>query len=42
MPFCLTMMTDAAKSEENGMVVKDVAEIIAERLDRFADELAAD
>ena len=40
-PFCLTMMTDAAKSEENGMVVKDVAEIIAERMIVPADEAAA-
>jgi Fe-S oxidoreductase len=31
-PFCLTMMNDASKAEEGGMVVKDVAEIVAERL----------
>ncbi len=31
-PFCLTMMDDAAKSAGTGMKVKDVAEIIAERL----------
>jgi Fe-S oxidoreductase len=41
-PFCLTMMTDAAKSEEGGMVVKDVAEIIAERMILPAEEAAAD
>lgn len=41
-PFCLTMMTDAAKSEEGGMVVKDVAEIIAERMIVPAEEAAAD
>ena len=31
-PFCLTMMNDAAKGAGQGVVVKDVAEIIAERL----------
>jgi Fe-S oxidoreductase len=31
-PFCLTMLTDAAKSADKGVKVKDVAEIIAERL----------
>lgn len=31
-PFCLTMMSDAAKTEENGLQVLDVAEIVAERL----------
>lgn len=31
-PFCLTMMSDAAKQAGQGMAVKDVAEIIAERL----------
>lgn len=31
-PFCLTMMDDAAKSAGAGVKVKDVAEIIAERL----------
>jgi len=31
-PFCLTMMTDAAKQGKQQMQVKDVAEIIAERL----------
>jgi len=31
-PFCLTMMTDAAKKDSNPMVVKDVAELLAERL----------
>lgn len=31
-PFCLTMLSDAAKQGKKGMQVKDVAEIIAERL----------
>ncbi len=31
-PFCLTMMSDAAKGAGNTVQVKDVAEIIAERL----------
>ncbi len=31
-PFCLTMMTDAAKAEEGKIQVKDVAEIVAERI----------
>jgi len=31
-PFCLTMMTDAAKGDGDSMQVKDVAEIVAERL----------
>ncbi len=31
-PFCLTMLTDAAKSADKGVKVKDVAEIIAERM----------
>lgn len=31
-PFCLTMMNDAAKVAGQGVAVKDVAEIIAERL----------
>jgi Fe-S oxidoreductase len=31
-PFCLTMMNDAAKGAGQGIAVKDVAEIIAERL----------
>ncbi|MFN8441955.1 MAG: (Fe-S)-binding protein [Caldilineaceae bacterium] len=34
-PFCLTMMTDASKKAgENGMIVKDVVEILAERLEK--------
>jgi Fe-S oxidoreductase len=32
-PFCMTMLTDAAKSG-GGMVVKDVAELVAERLSK--------
>ena len=31
-PFCLTMLTDAAKQADQGVQVKDVAEIVAERL----------
>ncbi|MCQ3935834.1 MAG: [Fe-S]-binding protein [Chloroflexi bacterium] len=31
-PFCLTMMTDAAKGEDSPIQVKDVAEIVAERM----------
>jgi len=31
-PFCMTMMTDAANKAGGGMVVKDVAELVAERL----------
>jgi Fe-S oxidoreductase len=31
-PFCLTMMTDAAKGDGDSMQVKDIAEIVAERL----------
>jgi len=32
-PFCLTMLTDASKQAENGIKVRDVAEIIADRLE---------
>jgi Fe-S oxidoreductase len=32
-PFCLTMLTDAAKAADQGIKVKDVAEIIAESLE---------
>ncbi|MCS6993856.1 MAG: (Fe-S)-binding protein [Anaerolineales bacterium] len=32
-PFCLTMMTDAAKAEGGHLPVKDVAELVAERLE---------
>ena len=31
-PFCLTMMNDASKADDNSMQVKDVAELVAERL----------
>ena len=31
-PFCLTMMTDAATSASEGVVVKDIVELIAESL----------
>jgi Fe-S oxidoreductase len=31
-PFCMTMLTDAATKAGGGMVVKDVAEFVAERL----------
>jgi Fe-S oxidoreductase len=31
-PFCLTMMTDASKADGETILVKDVAELVAERL----------
>jgi Fe-S oxidoreductase len=31
-PFCLTMMNDASKADGDSMQVKDVAELVAERL----------
>jgi Fe-S oxidoreductase len=31
-PFCLTMLNDASKADNDSMQVKDVAEIVAERL----------
>ena len=31
-PFCLTMLTDAAKSADEGIEVRDIAELVAERL----------
>ena len=31
-PFCMTMMTDASKTDGGSLEVKDVAEIVAERL----------
>jgi Fe-S oxidoreductase len=31
-PFCLTMLTDASKQAEVGVAVKDIAELIAERI----------
>jgi len=31
-PFCITMLEDAAKGPEGGLEVRDIAEIIAERL----------
>ncbi len=31
-PFCLTMMNDASKADGGAIVVKDVAEIVAERM----------
>ncbi len=31
-PFCLTMMNDASKADGGGIQVKDVAEIVAERM----------
>ena len=31
-PFCMSMMTDASKADGNPMQVKDVAELVAERL----------
>ena len=31
-PFCMTMLTDAAKDAGSEMEVKDVAEIVAEKI----------
>jgi len=31
-PFCITMLEDAAKGPKGGLEVRDIAEIIAERL----------
>ena len=31
-PFCLTMMSDASKADGGNIQVKDVAEIVAERI----------
>jgi Fe-S oxidoreductase len=31
-PFCLTMMSDASKADGGNIQVKDVAELVAERL----------
>jgi Fe-S oxidoreductase len=31
-PFCMVMLNDAAKADNGSMEVKDVAEIVAERL----------
>jgi Fe-S oxidoreductase len=31
-PFCLTMLTDSAKADNSTIQVKDVAELVAERL----------
>ena len=31
-PFCMTMLTDASKADGGSIQVKDVAEIVAERL----------
>jgi Fe-S oxidoreductase len=31
-PFCMSMMSDASKADGNSMQVKDVAELVAERL----------
>ncbi len=31
-PFCLTMMNDASKADGDTLQVKDVAEIVAERM----------
>ena len=33
-PFCLTMMTDAAKADDSSIQVRDVAELVAERLNK--------
>jgi Fe-S oxidoreductase len=31
-PFCLTMMNDASKAEGDALQVRDIAEIVAERM----------
>ena len=31
-PFCMTMLNDASKADDGAVTVKDVAEIVAERL----------
>jgi Fe-S oxidoreductase len=31
-PFCLTMMNDASKADGDSMQVKDVAELVVERM----------
>ena len=31
-PFCMSMMTDASKADNSSIQVKDVAELVAERL----------
>ena len=31
-PFCLTMLTDASKQADQGVAVKDIVELIAERI----------
>lgn len=36
-PFCLTMLRDAAAKSVDGPEVKDIAEIVAERLSMTAD-----
>jgi Fe-S oxidoreductase len=37
-PFCLTMLTDASKQSERPLVVKDVVELLAERLPATLNE----
>ncbi len=36
-PFCLTMMTDAAKGDSSEIQVKDVAEIVVERMKQVSE-----
>ena len=31
-PFCMIMLTDAARAEQTSMQIKDVVEIVAERI----------
>jgi Fe-S oxidoreductase len=31
-PFCLTMLTDSAKADNSAVQVKDVAELVVERM----------
>ncbi len=42
-PFCMTMLTDASKADGGNMQVKDVAEIVVERMKHpQSDKVAAD
>src|SRR5512143_2854165 len=42
-PFCMTMLTDASKADGGSIQVKDVAEIVAERMKQSQNEkIAAD
>ncbi len=36
-PFCLTMLSDASKADGGSIQVKDVAELVAEKLEKNSD-----